>query len=340
MRPAVFPTLLTLVLMLAGCANDATPSLPLPPPSSQDGLWTVSGSVSQIVRLDPTQLADTGQRDPATSLTTPSALLHTLAGVAFDAAGTLWIASEDDSLLLAFAPDALAGSGRRPATTVITPSRGSLNGPIGLAFDQRHRLWVANDQSATVIRFDTGQLTAGGALTPAVVLSVPGTPVAIAFDAAGSLWVCDNQFHLIYKYTAAQLAASGSPPPALILTGGGALLSPTGLAFDAAGTLWVANNGRNSLVAFSPAQLAGSGPSAPAIVISSNGGSLSIPLGLAFDGDGGLWIIGGTGVLTRLAPASLSATGAPAPDARLRISGRSVFWSLAFWPKPAGPPLN
>jgi sugar lactone lactonase YvrE len=283
---------------------------------------------------------DTGQRDPATTLTTASAPLHTLAGVAFDTAGNLWIASEDDSLLLALAPDALDGSGVKAARTVITPTRGSLRGPIALAFDRQYRLWVANSASATLVRFNAAQLDAGGAQAPAVVLSVPGTPLAMAFDAAGSLWVADNQFHLIYKYTAAQLAASGSPPPALILTGGGSLLNPTGLAFDAAGNLWVVNNGNTSLVAFSPAQLAGSGPLAPHIVISSDSGSLSIPVGLAFEEDGSLWVLGGTGVLTRFAAASLSATGAPKPSARLKIRGRSLFWSVALWPKPAGLPLN
>ncbi len=330
-----------LLLFAAGCGNDATtPSPPLPDPLLQDGLWTVSGSPSAVLRLDPTQLSDTGERDPATILTTPSAPLHTLAGVALDAAGNLWIASEDDSLLLAFAPGALASSGYKAARTVITPTRGSLSGPIGLAFDPQHRLWVVNDQSATLVRFDTAQLAAGGAQAPAVVLSLPGSPVAIAFDAAGSLWVSDNQFHVISKYTADELAASGSPPPAFVLTAADSLVNPTGLAFDAAGNLWVVNNGRNSLAAFSPAQLAGAGPLEPHIVISSNRGSLSIPVGLAFAEDGSLWVVGGAGALTKFAPASIGASGAPVPSARLKVSGHSVFWSVAFWPKPAGLPLN
>ena len=342
MRATVLQAVFVLLLPLAAdCGKDATtPTLPPPEPLHQDGLWTVSGSPSAILRLDSAQLSDTGQRDPATTLTTPSARLFELAGVAFDTAGNLWIASEDDSLLLAFAPGALASSGVKAARTVITPIRGSLRGPIALAFDRQHRLWVANSESATLVRFNTAQLAVGGAQAPAVVLSVPGTTLAIAFDAAGSLWVSDNQFHRIYKYTAAQLAVSGSPPPAFVLDGGGSLLNPTGLAFDAAGNLWVANNGKSSLVAFSPAQLAGAGPSVPHIVISSNSGSLSIPVGLAFDDDGGLWVIGGAGALTQLAPASLGATGAPAPSARLKVSGRTLFWSVAFWPKPTGLPLN
>src|SRR2546430_4804710 len=83
----------------AGCGNDATtptvPPPPPPPPLLQDGLWTVSGNPSAILRLDPTQLTDTGQRVPATIITTPSAGLTMLAGVAFDAVGNLWVRSEE-----------------------------------------------------------------------------------------------------------------------------------------------------------------------------------------------------------------------------------------------------
>jgi sugar lactone lactonase YvrE len=299
----------------------------------------VSGNPPAILRLDPTQLTDTGQRVPATIVTTPSAGLTTLAGVAFDAAGTLWVASDDDSVLLAFAPGALASSGTKSASRVITPTRGSLSGPIGLAFDSQQRLWVVNHRSATVVRFDPAQLAAGGVQTPALVLSVPGTPVAIAFDGAGSLWVSDNQLRVIYKYTAAQLAASGSPPPSFVLTAADSFVNPTGVAFDVAGNLWVANNGRSNLLSFTPAQLAGAGPLEPNVVITS-AGSLSIPIGLAFEEDGSLWVVGGTGLLTRFAAASLRASGAPAPVARLRVSGRVLFWSAALWPKPTGLPLN
>ena len=275
----------------AGCGNDAaTPTVPPPPPLLQDGLWTVSGSPSAILRLDPTQLTDTGQRVPATIVTTPSAGLTMLAGVAFDAVGNLWVASDADSLLLAFDPGALASSGTKVARTVIRPRRGSLSGPIGLAFDSQQRLWVVNHQSATLVRYDPAQLAAGGAQTPAVVLSLPGSPVAIAFDAAGDLWV--------------------------------------------------ANNGRSNLLAFTPAQLAGTGPLEPNVVIHSNAGSLSIPLGLAFEEDGSLWVVGGTGVLVKFAPASLGGSGTPVPSVRLRISGRVLFWSAALWPKPAGLPLQ
>ncbi len=189
----------------AGCGFDySAPSPPPPPPAAPppapsvpDGLWTASGNTGAILHLAPSQLNGDGNLTPATTITTPSAQLFSLVGIAFDAAGNLWVASPDESLLLGFAPAALAASGSTAAAVVIVPNAGSLSGPTGLAFDPGHRLWVANHENGTLVRFDPAQLAAGGAPAPAVVLSGLGQPTALAFDAAGSLWVSDNGVHTI-----------------------------------------------------------------------------------------------------------------------------------------------
>src|SRR5439155_940405 len=147
--------------------------------------------------------------------------------------------SADDNRLLAFESAALTSSGFKAATAVIAPNAGSLSAPTGLAFDPAHRLWVANHDNGTLVRFDGAQLAAGGAPVPAVVLSGLGHPTA-----------------------------------------------------------------------------------------------------LAFDGEGSLWVVGGAGTLTKFARTSLGASGAPEPSARLTITGHQVLWSAAFWPRPAGLPLN
>ncbi len=340
MHTAVFRTACVLLLSVAtACASDSTVASSPPVESLQDGLWTASAGPPSLLRLDSIQASDTGAVDPLTTITTASAWLYPRVAVAFDAAGELWVASQNDSVLLAFAPADLASSGSRVAARVISSVRGSLSAPTGLAFDARHRLWVVNANSATVARYDPAQLAAGGAQVPAVVLSLPGTPAIIAFDAAGALWVCDAGFHTIAKYAASQLEASGSPPEALRLTRADSLQTPGGMAFDAAGNLWIANTGGHNLLAFSRAQLSGTGAAGPLIMIGSNGGSLNNPVGLAFDAEGDLWVLGRTGTLARFARTSLEATGAPAPSALLQISGHTLFWSLAFWPRPAGLPL-
>jgi sugar lactone lactonase YvrE len=345
MRIAVFgPACALLLFAAAGCGSDLhTPPItggpppPPPPPPAQSSLWTASGTTAAILRLAPEQLQGTGDRTPATAVTTPSALVGLLAGLAFDARGSMWITSSDDNRLISLAPGALDSSGSRTATTVIAPP--VLRVPVALAFDRQHRLWVANFGNGTLVRFDAPQLLPGGDPSPAVVVSGAGTPASLAFDADGSLWVSDNQLQTISKYTEAQLTASGSPVPAVVLRStGNSAFAPLGLAFDVAGNLWVANLGSANVVAFSPAQLATSGSPEPHIVLSTPR-ERGAPLGLAFDQEGSLWVVGGSG-LTKFAAASLGASGAPAPSGVITLAGHSLFWSAAFWPRPPGLPLN
>lgn len=339
-RQATFVVAFTFVL---GCGYDSTTpyASPAPTPAFEDGLWTASGSNPAILHLDPSQLLTDGARTPVTAISTPSAELFNLNGIAFDTDGTMWVASQDDSVLVAFAPATLASSGTRMATTRITSVAGSLSGPTGLAFDSQHRLWVANAENGTIVRFDRAQLASGGAVTPAVTISGLGRPSALAFDAGGSLWASNSHSNKVFSFDPAQLNASGFLAPQVVLnTLGTTLVNPAGIAFDASGNLWVANTGNQTLAAFSPAQLTTTGSPVPHIVISSHDGSLMIPSGLAFEADGSLWVMGGAGALEKFASASLGASGAPSPSVRLGVTGYVLFWSVALWPKPAGLPLN
>lgn len=342
MRPTVLAVTLGLLLpFAASCANEALMPDPSGSPSATpDGLWTVSGSSAAILRLDPTQLGDATQRDAGTVITTSSAALNTLVAIAFDSAGNLWAVGLDEPALLAFEPEALTSSGSRLARTTIVSSAGSLKSPTGLAFDAQQRLWVA-DFTGTLSRFDVQQLATGGAQLPAVVVNVPGNPAAMAFDASGSLWVSDNVLHVVRKYTSAQLATSGSPLPDVVLSATDlSLVNPAGLAFDAAGNLWVANIGGRTLAAFSPQKLDRTASPVPDVLITANGESLAVPVSLAFDAEGNLWVVGGGGALTKFSQASLGTSGPAVPALRVQIGERSLFWNMAFWPTPKGLPLG
>jgi sugar lactone lactonase YvrE len=319
-------------LLVAGCETSVVGTVPSP--DLLPGLWTVSGEPAEIVRLD-VQLQGNGQLTPATTVTTTSGDLVALNAVAIAPDGTLWIANPEDSLLLAFAPAALATSGTRTATTVIEPYNRSLQAPIGLAFDAQHRLWVANQEGGTLVRYDAEQLAAGGAPAPAVTLSGAGHPTGLAFDAAGALWVSDNTASTIARYDAAQLVVSGSPLPAVVISrGGDCLVNPVGLAFDAAGTLWIANLGCGTVVGYDVAQLATTGTPRPRVILSARDFAFTQPVGLAFDADGALWVLGATGKLAQYPKASLATSGAPEPSAGFTLADHNLFWSLAFWPKP------
>jgi sugar lactone lactonase YvrE len=338
MRLTLLHVTFGLLPILAGCGSDAATR---PGPARQDGLWTVSGAPPTVIRLAPDQLGTTGQVTPSTAVFTANAELTVSVGIAFDTSGELWISSLSDSVLVAFAPDALPGSGAAAARTVIRSNNGSLSAPTGIAFDPAHRLWVANSANGTLVRFDAAELAASGAPTPAVVLTGLGHPIGVAFDAGGALWVSDNTAQTVAEYLPAQLAASGAPVPTVVLSARNrSLVRPTGLAFDREGNLWVANSGSQAVASFTPAQLAASGAPAPHVVVFLASTSLGVPFGIAFDGAGSLWVMGEIGILEQFSPADLAVTGAPDPAVRLELTGYTLFSGLAFSPVPTGLPLN
>lgn len=334
-----------LLLLLAGC--DYTPyqivTPPVDPPvgAVPEGLWSVSGSPGQILRLEPGQLLTEGVREPATKLFTSSASLFTLNSVAFDSAGTMWVASADDSLLLAFAPGNAAASGATTPGIIISARSRSIAGPTGIAFDNQHGIWLANQASGTIVRFDRSQLTTSGSPVPSVTISGVAHPTGLAFDASGALWVSDIQANTMSRYLPGQLLTSGDKPPAIVLSAvSGSLKNPSGIAFDSFNNMWVANSGDESVVAFRPPQRGSTGSPTPFITLKSAEFSLGSPSGLAFDPIGNLWVIGVSGVLTKFRALEIAASGPVVPSLQIRIPDRVLFWSIAFWPKPEGFPLN
>lgn len=365
-RPAVLQaTLVAQLLLLAACSGDPVAPRPapgpdpvpvpvpvpdpvpdplrFPPPGSSKnvGLWTAAGAAPTVLRLAPDQLGISGAVSPRTAVYASNAELIQPVGVAFDASGTLWVASFSDSVVAGFRTATIARSGATDASIVIRQSGRSLSGPAGLAFDAAHGLWVSNVGNGTLVRFDSAQLAESGAPVPDVVISGAGVPTALAFDASGTLWVSDTRSRTISAYRAAQLAASGSPAPAIVLSANGSsLANARGIAFDAAGNLWVANSGARTIVAFSPAQLAASGAPAPRVVLSPAAGALPVPVALAFDAGGNLWAMSNTGILEQFAAAELTSSGTRTPAVRLELTDYLLLWGIAFWPVPGGLPLN
>ena len=339
-------TLISVLLTVtAACGYDSTdPSRydpPPPEPALYEGLWNASGSAAAFHRLALTQLLSGGKPSPVATVTTASASLGALNAMAFDTDGSLWIASQDASLLFAFSPERLAASGLQVANKVIVPTGGSLSRPLGIAFDRQHRMWVVNSASGTMVRFDPAQLVTGGTPVPAVTIAGLGHPSALAFDASGAVWVSDIATSTLMKFAAAQLEASGAPAAEVVLRATrSSLVEPAGLAFDAAGNLWVANVGNATVVAFGPAELAVTGAPPARITLASNVESLPEPTGLAFEGDGSLWVMNFDGTLVRFARGQLGASGEPEPTVRLVLNELTEFWNVAFWPKPNGLPLN
>lgn len=235
---------------------------------------------------------------PAFTLDGNGGALNQPAGIAFDANGNLWVANAGANTVVEFSAAQLApgavltvGPTGKPVPFItIAASAGSLDGPLGIAFDFNNNLWVANGKGGTVVEFSAGQLAASGAPTPAVTLSDAGGsivgPIGLAFDAGGDLWVANGGTgqNTVVMFAAAQLTVSGGPVPSVVLSStAGSLASPAGLAFDNSQNLWVANSAAPTVAEFTVSQIATSGSPEPNVVVRTRATSLGLPVGVAFD---------------------------------------------------------
>jgi sugar lactone lactonase YvrE len=111
------------------------------------------------------------------------------AGLAFDGSGALWVANLFGASTVKYSPAQLASSGSPTPAVKISANAGSLQGPLGLAFDRHGHLWVAAAFGQRVVRYHADQLLASGTPVPSVTVTGFAQAKAIAFDHAGDLWV-------------------------------------------------------------------------------------------------------------------------------------------------------
>ncbi len=231
---------------------------------------------------------------PARTTSTFASGLNGPYGLAFDAAGNLYVANGNDNTVSKVTP---AG--------VVSSFASGFNGPDCLAFDAAGNLYVSNEVGNTVSK-----------VTPAGVVSTFASgfdfPTGLAFDAAGNLYVANAENNTVSKVTSAgvvsTLASGFSDPARLAFDAAGNLYVanadtstisevppgeapvpfasgfniPTGLAFDAAGNLYVANEGDNTVSEVTTGR-----------AISTFASGFSTPLGLAFDMAGNLYVTNG-----------------------------------------------
>ena len=170
-------------------------------------------------------------------------------GIAFDKEGNLWVAELQNNRILEFyAPPASWGSsipisksagvviGQKDFTSSDVNSGGlsaiSLESPLGMKFDLKGNLWVADAGNNRVLRYSAplhtgqaadlvigqkdfvsnnygvgGERPSNGTLNPPATPVLPSadtlhTPYDLAFDSAGNLWVVDNGNNRVLRYSA------------------------------------------------------------------------------------------------------------------------------------------
>ncbi|HZS57634.1 MAG TPA: hypothetical protein VFA43_00085 [Gemmatimonadaceae bacterium] len=196
---------------------------------NQGTLWIAGNDIGNnnagLYGYSASQLTASGSPTPAHIL--DDAYLYATRGLAFDAAGNLWLQAEGSDRIVEYTPSQLmpATGAPTPTNTLLGVFHGNAQEPAGgLAFDASGNLWVASafDSVVEVSAAALAQLGSNQAPSPSVrlVTSTPPTYASqLAFDLQANLWVLNISDGTSDQY--------GTPPTALLrfpvsaLTGAG-----------------------------------------------------------------------------------------------------------------------
>jgi secreted PhoX family phosphatase len=255
------------------------------------------------------------------------------------------------------------GGSVKPKVEFENPDGSLFDCPSALEFDKSGNLWVANSGASnlnpSIMKYAANQLTSGGKVSPAVVFTSPDILQIydIRFDGSGDLWLAaDGVPGGIsageYEFTSEQLSETGSQP--VVVTPNLALPFqpgdlPAAIAFDQGGNLWVGGFA-TSLLSFAASDLSGSGTISPVPMVTIDPATLkhgyssfSQPNGLAFDGQGSLWVAcvegnGGKkqsfGNVSEFKADQIATSGSPQPS--LFLQGNSITknpYRITFGPQ-------
>jgi sugar lactone lactonase YvrE len=134
-------------------------------------LWVAAEDDAAVVRIDGSNVGSSGTGGDL-SITATGANSVTLRpiGLAFDAAGNLWV--NYDGTIARITPAEQTGSGTRTISPGIQITTDVLTLPVGIAFDQDGGLWLAH-AAGKFARFAPAQLAASGSMAPATIITSP-----------------------------------------------------------------------------------------------------------------------------------------------------------------------
>src|SRR3989449_2992462 len=130
-------------------------------------------------------------RSPTAKIAVSTTGLSQPEGLAFDAAGDLYVANVSNNSITVYA----AGTtGNATPTATIAGNNTGLSGPEGIALDAAGHLYVANNGNSTITVYAAG---ATGNATPTATIAGGNTglnqPLGIALDGAGRLYVTNHR---------------------------------------------------------------------------------------------------------------------------------------------------
>jgi sugar lactone lactonase YvrE len=186
-------------------------------------------------------------------------------GMAFDAAGNLYVADYTNNIVYKY----------NVATGVATSFITSLTKPTGIVFDASGNIYISQFNGSVYSFNSTGGaqtlLVTGGTGTA----TNPKSAYGLAIDASANLYIADYTGGNIYKYTTATATT------AIIVANGTTDLSePAGVAVDAAGNIYAVDNNANVLAKYSSA----------GAFISTVATGFGNPFGLYIDNSGNFYV--------------------------------------------------
>jgi hypothetical protein len=269
-------------------------------------LWVIDGGTIStggtvkpaLYKFTPSQLQDLHKHPrPRPAVTIHSSSFVFPQQAVYNMKGNnLWVTDNGANAVYVFTAPQLAMGGSSVTPAGVLKSNPAFQGPLGLAFDSSSDLYVANNASTTIFKFNAMQLPMDHVVTrkPSVVLSSDANgsiqgPWALVFDARGDLWSSNaNAPNTVVEFAQSQLGLSGSPTPMVTLfpttiAGNLTLSSPNGIAFDERGNLAAISSVTPFGAAlFSAQQLLDGGAVPPRALLVGGATTLNAPAGDVF----------------------------------------------------------
>lgn len=236
---------------------------------------------------------------PIRTITGHNTALENAAGIARDAAGTLYVANPPHNppyggSITVYAPE--ASQNAVPIRTITGGGTGLYN-PRGIAVDRAGHVYASNTYTVTV--YAPG---ASGNAPPIRTIESYFQVGGVALDSAGNVYVSSRGGIAVYA-----VAAEGATPIRTIAGSNILLQCPAGMGLDAAGELYVADPCGGSISVYAPES---DGNAAPVRTIAGSNTGLNGPFAVALDAAGNVYVTNTGGYTANAGSVTVYAPGA------------------------------